>query len=771
MYTTCLPPALEQVLSDRLKGDTLLLEIGDEKMLKLFFVEAIMSNLLHKKTSLVVIPDSMSVDTPAQILSNYNLGHLTGALDYQGALVNCGAKAKTVLTSQEIPLLRQEYQHVLLKKKDLEAKIHDTLVSINKASVRRPAFKQMLLSIKMRPRKSISESLIEEITSMHISARAIDAIKQLQRTFEPRFLFMDSCAPLEDAHLEDDEALLLAKENINELTKKATSALHSMEKELWLKKRVIAYEVEEELAAWTSIKEELESALLDHDIDGRPTSFSEQGLGIIEKFKGFTYLRLNTDISPEVGWGQVPDLLTVVQAIMDIAKDNIDLYFEEYTKKLSPFNSGQHELDRAIKTTQEVLKEIHQSKYLNIKSQRQFLQVGALLAYFRTTVDQLHLAKEALYDDRYLLHQRLANDLNLSKNLLTGLHHISEEDWASIIEFYGQRSHLMVMYTAHMSKLSKRYKELHQVQDLIRHMSHKEIHNRWHIKQKEHINDLKNDQWDLFNRISNNSSAEIADVIISEQLGDRLFWMFPVQIITLSDKRRNPDIAKDFKQVLFLDHKHLKLDDLTGIDQSTQELILASSYTLQNSEILNTTHVLNHYISDIYDIEAAELGTLDSSARYKTALGLANNLSNLSRTLNIYKKDDKIIMTSVDHYFNDRIVKLLELDTQHVLYQGSRDPAHVIETLIHYDDIHLIIENGLIDDRTGQHPTWQQHVINQLHNAGLVIHSVHTADLYQNMKGTLSNLQAEIGIATRDESAKGESEVKAQQQILTFADE
>jgi len=177
MYTSCLPPALDQVVSQRQLNDALLLEIPDEKLLKLFFVELTMSNLLAKRSSLIVVPDTMSVETPSHILSHYGLGHLVGSLDHEAALKNCIQRLKVLLASQEIPMLRQEYQHVQLKKKELETKIHDTLVSINKANVKRPSFKKMLLSIKMRPRKSISESLIEEITAIHISPKAIDAIQ------------------------------------------------------------------------------------------------------------------------------------------------------------------------------------------------------------------------------------------------------------------------------------------------------------------------------------------------------------------------------------------------------------------------------------------------------------------------------------------------------------------------------------------------------------------------------------------------------------------
>ena len=764
MYTTCLPPALEQVISDRHKGDSLLIEIADEQLLKIFFVEVVMSNLLSKKNSLVVIPDSMSATTPAQILSKYNLAPLVGTLDYQGALVDCGAKVRALLSHKEIPLLRQEFPHVLLKRKDLESKIHDTLVSINKASVKHPAFKKMLLSIKMRPRKSISESLIEEIASMHISPKAIDAIKQLQKTYKPRFLYMDSCVKLGEAHLEDDEALLLAKQDVGELAKRTTAAMQSLEKELWLKKRVIAYEVEEELAAWTSIKEDLESALLDYDIEGQPSSFSDKGLAIIEKFKNFKYLRLSTDINPEVGWGQVSELLSTVQAIMDLAQDNIDLYFEEYTKKLSPFNSGHKTLDKAIQAASKILKEIQQCKYLTIPSERQFLQVGALLTCLRTTTTQLNLAKVALDDDRYILHHKLSKDLNLSRSLLSGLHHMSDEDWAGIIEFYGQRSHLMAMYTAHMSKLTQRYQELEHVQDLIRHMTHKEIHNRWHKLQKEVFVNLKNDNWDLYKQICDDTAVNTADILLSEKLGQRLTKMLPVQVVTMSDKRRNPQIVKEYDQVIFLDHKHIEFEDLIGIDYENSEVIMASTYTLHNPEILNTTHILSHYSSDTHGTDSGELSGKDSSERYKVALGLANNIVNISRPLNIYKKDDKIIMTSIDMYFNDRIVKLLDIGTQHVLYQATKDPAHVIETMIHYDEIHLLIENGLINDQVGKYPAWQQHVIKQLQQAGIIVHSMHTSELYQDMQGTLADLQTEIGILTRDHV-----KVRAEQQTLSFA--
>lgn len=764
MYTVTLPPVLEDILARPEMEDALLLEIKDVDLLKSFFSEYVMSSLLSKKKVLVILPDSTTLPNEDVLLGGVGLSALCAVLDEKGNIDNCVHRIKDLLSAQEIPMLRQEYQHLLLKKEEVATKIHDTLVAINKSSVMRPSFKKMLLSIKMRPRKSISESLIEEIVSMRISPQALDTVRQLQQSYEERFSFMMNSLLLSSAYLEDDEALLLARDHINELLQKASGSLHLLEKELWLKKRVIAYELEEEIAHWTSISEKLQAALLDHDHDSYPSSFAEKGMPLIQQYDGCRYLRLHAAILPEVGWGQVPDLISTVSSIIERSQNEIEGYFDEYLKKLSPFHTGQARLDKAIHEASEVIKEIHLSKYLESSCQTNHLQVGTLLTELRGLVNMLDLAQKALFDEKYVLHKKLAKELDINDHLLLGLYQINQEDWAGIIEFYGQRSHLMAIYNANMSKLSERFDDLRQIQDLIRHTTHKEIHNRWYRTQREVLGTIKNEKWEIYKAICDENAQELQGHI-STTLSEELSTLFPIQVIQLSDYRRHSHNLAEFDTAIFLDHKRIEQEDIDHIIKSDRQVILASSYTIDTSDLKSSISTLSHFVSESLDIKDQKLVSLDSAERYKSALALSCNIAGLARPLNIYKKAGKVLLISADDYFNHRIVKLFNLDTQHILYQGTKDPASIVETLIHHDDVHFIIENGLINDLIGHTPLWQQKVIEQAMKLGIKVHSMHTADLYHNMRSALLSLQHAVGIIEHQPSEVPQ----AKQQTLTFA--
>jgi len=765
MYTTCLPPVLEELLSTSTQEDTLLLEIQDEEMLRLFFVEKIIASLLDKQSTLVVIPDGMSTSIPSQILSKQGLGKLVASLSFEDKLDNSAAKIKELLSNQEIPMLRQEYQNNILKKRELVHKIHNTLLSINKGSVHSPSFKKMLLSIKMRPRKSISESLIERITSIQITSRALEMIRQLQGSFKERFVYMDQAAKLSGAHLEDAEALQLAREGVSDLYEKASGSLQRLEKELWLKKRVITYEVEEEVSAWMNIKEELQSTFLEYDHDSHAASFSEKGMPIIKKLEGYKYLKIHIDIVPELGWGQVNDVLHHVTAIIDRAQKEVNTYFHEYTNRLSPYSTGHPQLDQSIQDSLDVIKEAQSSKYLSLGTQQKFLQVSTILEGLRSTVQELSLANKAISDEAYVKHKLLAAELNLDGALLQGLYQMSDQDWSSIIEFYGQRSHLMAMYTPSMSKLGERYNELKQTQDVIRHHTHKEVHNRWYKVQREVLGTLKNEKWDIYKNLCDGGECSHSSDAIYQELQDDLIKLFPVQIVQLSDKRRLESELGKYDNVFFLDHKHLETDDVSKHIQESSSLVIASSYTVDLTEVKKISSSISHYSAETFKVTDTNLVDLESSERYKVAMGIANNVTCLSRPLNLYKKNDKVIIVSADDYFNHRVVKMCDLDTQHVLYRMTKDPAHVLEVLLHYDNIHIILENGLLNDQTGGTPLWQRHVVKQMRHSGIKVHSVETAKLYQNMTSTLHLLREGLGLAPKPQVPEA---VEPKQQVLSF---
>ncbi len=745
MYINCLSPELEETLAYENANDIIHLEISDAAMLKAYFTEKVVKTLLDRQKMLVVIPDRMDSSIPSKILSNQNLAHLSTTVSTQGLGAQSVVRMKSLANLTEIPLLRQEYQHLLLKYKETSLKIHNTLSTISKRNIKSPSFKEMLLSIKPRPKANLPESLIEEIADMNLNNHVIKAIVKLQRDYKPRFVYMDDTTLLDASCIEDENSLVLARSSVEEIKQKVNSALLGLEEELYLMKRVIVYELEDEIAQWTKIKEELQTVFLENELDNYPSSFKDKGLPLINQLKGRKYLKFSLTVIPEIGWGQVSNVLSIISAIIDQATNSIDIYFEEYVRKLSPFNTSNKLLDDYIADAIQSLKEINQCKYIGDQAPVQFLQVDSLLKTLKSAHQRISLNHRALSDADYINFRIQVKELNMSQSLLEGLYHLQNEDWSGLIEFYGQRSHLMQGYDANMTRLSDWYEELASTQNLLKHTSHKEVHNRWHRIRDEALTDIRNTKWGNYSSVFE-SKEEVPD--LAANVKELQGWgqcFFPIMIVQESQmKTMLQTTGFEFDQVFFMDQKDISLSDLKLFTEKDVNITIASTYSVDMSQVSEYYSLISNYISNTLISHSTKLAKLEKSDRYKYSLLLANNLLSSSEAVNIYKLGSKVIITTLDPLLNKRIDQSSQIESHNILYHTTQEPSHLVETFIHYDDITILLENDLLNDHNGMSTLWQHEVIKQLKNAGITIRNVFTHELYQDLNGTISQLVRNI---------------------------
>lgn len=745
MYINSLSPELEEMLAYDNTNDIVQMEISDATMLKEYFTEKVVKMLLDKQRLLVVTPDSMDPSIPAKILSQSNLAHFTNICDASGQSPDIVDRLRALTQLAEIPLLRQEYQHSLLRHKELSNKIHSTLLSINNRSVKSPSFKDMLLGIKQRPKADIPESLIEEISEINLNPRILKNITKLQAALLPRFIYMDSCVKMNPSCIEDKDALSLARKELTSIKHQLNQSLLGIEQELFLMKRIISYELEDELAAWTKIKEELQNVFLQSELDNYHPSFEKKGVATIEKFHGFKYLKLSVHIVPEMGWGQVSNILSVVNAVIDQAKVSIETYFTEYVRKLSPFNTNNGELDSHLAQSIEALKRVNNCKYLDYKSPTQFLQVDALLASLREVSEQVNLCESALSDSEYINFKRYVADLNMSQQVIYGLYQLKDESWSDVISFYGQRSHLMVNYNSSMNQLQDWYEELKNNSDLLRHTTHKEVHNRWCSARKEALSALRNEEWDTYQYIAESKGDPVSAAQMLEKVGDRVQDFFPIIVVSESDLNRvfsNSNYT--FDDVFYLDHKRINKEGIKRCIDQKIKVTSASTYTVDMTGLTDRYSVISNYNADYRITNNLSLQELEKSDRYRYALSLANNLITQVKSVSIYKLGDRVIITTLSPLLNKRINNLTKISINNVLYNDTREISHIVETLLHYDNIALLIENDLLNDQNGMSVLWQHTVLRQLEGAGLNIFNLYTHELYQDLNGSTRRLVAQI---------------------------
>lgn len=765
MYINSLSPELDEMLAYDNTNDIVQMEISDATMLKEYFTEKVVKMLLDKQRLLVVTPDSMDPAIPAKILSQSNLAHFTNICDASGQSPDILERVRSLTQLVEIPLLRQEYQHIILKHKELTNKIHNTLLSINKRSVKSPSFKEMLLGIKPRPKSDIPESLIEEISDININPRILKNINKLQAELQPRFIYMDTCVKMNPSCIEDKEALSLARFELADIKQEVSNALLGIERELFLMKRIISYELEDELTAWAKIKEELQNVFLENELDNYHSSFEENGVPIIEKFHGFKYLKLSVHIVPEMGWGQVSNILGVVNAVIDQAKLSTDTYFAEYVRKLSPFNTNNEELDAYINESIEALKRVNNCKYIDYKSPIQFLQVDALLNTLRSVSNEVNLCESGLTDTDYINFKRYVADLNISQNIINGLYNLKNESWSDVISFYGQRSHLMVNYSSNMNQLQDWYEELKSNSDLLRHTTHKEVHNRWCTARKEAITTLRNKQWDTFQYIIEGKGEALSAAEILKSIGSNIQDFFPVTVVSESDLNRVLSNSNyTFDDVFYLDHKRINSKGVISCLNRNVKVTCASTYTVDLSDLTDQYSVISNFNADTRIANNIQLNELEKSDRYKQALSLANNLITQVKSVSIYKMGSRVIITTLSPLLNKRINKLAKISINNVLYNETKEISHIVETLLHYDNIVLLIENDLLNDHNGMSTLWQHTVLRQLEGAGVNIFNLYTHELYQDLNGSINRLIAQV--VPNSKVAKQSVELKEEQVAL-----
>lgn len=732
MYNYVLPPVLGDAIGDTDSKDIKHIEISNAAMLKECFVEKITQILLSKKKLLLVLPRHIELSVPSKILSTHNLAHYNCAYDeHRHNQSNIVERLNLLTHLKVIPLMRQHLQHLTLKSKEQTSKIQEALLSINKGSIKNPSFKDMLFSVKDTPRTRLPESLIESIEQINLNQRVLQNINLLQNKFRPYFTYIDASTALTPSFLEDEDTLLFARQELAELRQRVEHTVIQLEGELYLMKKVIAHEIEKERYDCSLVKEELQNALLENDLEQHPLSFEDNALPIIKKLKNYKYLKFNLEMSPQKSWGQISNIIQIVDSVMSQVDSYTDKYFQEYLRTLSPFNTNNVNLDQIIGQAYKDLKALKNSKYIDFDTQSNHLQVGVLMDTLEQASHILKVNQRIIEDNDYVSFKKIAERLDIDQSLLKYLFEI-KENWAKIIEFYGHRSHLSATYNVSLNRLSTWIDELAKLQTEIKYTSNKEIHNRWCSVREEALTTIKNNDWDLHKSLFEQGAQEQSLEKMVGELGTKFQDFFP--ILTIHEDQVKSVLTNDhfsFDEVFFLDAKEIDPSHIVVCRQKDLSLSIASTYTLDISEIANKYDVVRYYCSDSRIKPTYLISEMDQTERYRYAIKLASNLNSLVSQCNIYKVKGQVLISTVHSALDNEIKALLGINEHQLLYGNTNELAHFVETFIHHDSIHIVIENGLLNDYTGSAPLWQTEFLKALKASGINVLNIPTNDYYQ----------------------------------------
>ena len=192
-----------------------------------------------------------------------------------------------------------------------------------------------------------------------------------------------------------------------------------------------------------------------------------------------------------------------------------------------------------------------------------------------------------------------------------------------------------------------------------------------------------------------------------------------------------------FETSIFLDPKRIQVDEVSTILEKKIKLTIASTHSLRIADLGDDLNILSFYSSESVMGKAKALTSLDKTSRYKYALSLAATLNSIARPLHIYKIGDQVIINCTDHLLDKRFRTELNISTNHILFTATSEIGDLVEVLIHYDNLHLITENGLLNDEKPMSALWQKRIMRQLIDSGITLHNVYTDELYQDLEAGL----------------------------------
>ena len=246
-------------------------------------------------------------------------------------------------------------------------------------------------------------------------------------------------------------------------------------------------------------------------------------------------------------------------------------------------------------------------------------------------------------------------------------------------------------------KLPELFDHLKNIQEKEVQLNLKEVHNIWSRKRDKAITDLKNGQWELYKSIWNDGVSDLSTYDLLNANASAFTSFSPLIVVHESELMQLLSMKIDVAdEVLFLDSHELSMKILKQTQAIISNITIATSYDINMSEGSSANlNVQSYYSSDLKMPNQSVLGVDPGSDRYHLILPLAAALSDIMKSVTIYRIAGEVILSFVDSQLNQLIEAEMGLQTQDIIYRDSNEISALVEVLMLDEKISIITENGL----------------------------------------------------------------------------
>lgn len=745
MINSSISPSVLRASKEVGKGRICYLEASESSAIRDFIIERAISACREKLKLVLVCPANLSIEVPLKILSNANLAQYSLCYEANGLLSQKQKECIRIMANYKTPSIGIANNTANdLQEKELQHLINKSLDSLYENTSQSKNIKQVIIEL-LKSHNSVS--------NLNFKVDKPENIESLSACFEERFLFMLDSSILKDIVFNDsiEKLQALLQMQYEDLNKHHSSFIEI--------NKIIGDNIQSKILEDKNnlmlIKRALEESLMDYSLRTHSLE-GPQAKEMLERFiTKANYLKIPgldltvlKNLKPE-------DLIPVVNDLIEHSEFEVLRAQQDCFYRQNPFNISRDDQQFAMTSMIRILNELRINNSLDIEIPTHFFQCQHLLKISAQVIVQLKLTLLSLQDEKFLKFGKLLIQSGLNINQLLALLNYKPSDWTTVVNQSITTKSLHSFDTSELEILYKRYADLRHFNKLNKHNNSKILHHKLSSEKSILINKSLNENKSFEMFLASDSEQELMSESIAKY-GDIFNDIFQIVIVSESELHPLLDNEKmNFDEFLFIELKEWDHSFSKRLKNSDVAISIASSSSvpINKTQLKNNWELQHYYSNELNTSEMRPFSSLNTSEKYHQSMMLASNIIPLVSSFSIYQLPSSTLISFLSPEIEPMILEQIDKGNINILYTNSHEMSDLVEGFItDSDQLVVLVENGLINDKKRDELIWQLNLIQELKECQIHLIDIPTSELIKSGKDYLAKSLSSLNLT---ESVKG----------------
>ena len=686
--------------------------------------QSVRSSLLSGAHCYIVVSEHANSLEPVQMLSQFNLAHLSAELQSLSSFnQDILSRSKALESLQRIPIESNRLAKLKINRDSILDQIKQQLARFQAFITPQETFKDHILNAEQNE-NNIASPLLQELITRDIDYTVLRGFSTLGELYDSRFSFVQKemipswIFNAEETHRSYVNQVLKSKGLVDTINAQLSQLTTELTHNLW-------EQLQSDIDHVENVKTELVKYLPLNELDSAGDRYLKIQKIMAPLQTELYQLTIPSSTDRESITQIIDQLDTVLLNSESIRASTINALLNRVT----PFNTNDDRLDsiniqlaelRAAVDTIAPVKQVIKKRYFNLAT------ISIDCKIITNTLDH---QLTVLTDDQYCNYRLLQAELNCTDSLVTALLSQPQSDWGeALLTLYiqGLQSNRSLLIQQDHELISKYGKYLRLCRRIQRTES-EILHNRW--------SDIRSE---ALHQAGGKTVQQLSHSVATDNMMDILTQYYPIKITTPEELDQHK--VKANSKVIFLNNGNANV-------QRLQELSPNHHIVILGSKLRNINRVQEHLSTQVLQLETASIqqykpfSTMQNSDRLAQAKSLALAINMICDRFDVIQLRDKSVISLCNKTLSQKIIDMLPEHQVNLLYQNSSQYEDLVDAMIHEDrEIYILHENGLLDERRLAHLDWQLDTIEQINQTDIRLINITTSQLTYDLETTLMNV-------------------------------